>query len=356
MPGLNIQSSSEIRVLEHYSAQAFLAVSYPTLCKHERSSNIILAHALKKVSAEAALTGCQFISQSEIALDAPTSDEFSDSLWLTVWSTSPQGVTELELVLACHRAGPHELPIFLWATQLRMLSSPQWLAPRVAALVDRLESRVPATRVFSVFGMTILVKAFGKCWTSLTGFQMEPQPFYSAYLTYCTKATLIDSKASLPLGHLIRRGMISDIEDIARLGKEFADDSIYFPLTIELARAEAQELVSKGQIWLYEVSGAIAAICAVTRSSMKVSAITKVYTCSNWRRQGFAEHLVRSVTHRLLDCGKESVVLYVGHENSARRVYRRIGFVGLSGKPEDRPEDVEDVLELGFIGANRGHW
>jgi len=90
---------------------------------------------------------------------------------------------------------------------------------------------------------------------------------------------------------------------------------------------------------------------------MKVSAITKVYTCPNWRRQGFAEHLVRSVTRRLLlDCGKESVVLYVGHENSARRVYHRVGFVGLSGNPEERPEDVEDALELGFVGTNRGHW
>jgi len=151
--------------------------------------------------------------------------------------------------------------------------------------------------------------------------------------------------------------VISDIEDIARLAKGFADDSIYFPLDIELARVEAHELVSKGQIWLYEVSGAVAAICAVTRSSMKVSAITKVYTCPNWRRQGFAEHLVRSVTRRLLlDCGKESVVLYVGHENSARRVYHRVGFVGLSGNPEERPEDVEDALELGFVGTNRGHW
>lgn len=222
MPGLNLQSS-EFRVLEHYSAQAFLAVSYPTLCKHERSSNIILAHALKKISAEAALTGCHFVTQSEVALDLPSSDEHNDSLWLTVWSTSPQGTAELDLVLACHRDGHHDLPVFLWAT---MLSSPQWLAPRVAALGDHLASCVPPTRVFSVFGMAALVKAFSKYWTSLTGFQVEPHPFYSAYLTYCTKRTLINSEVNLPFGHLIRRGTISDIEDIARLGKGFADDSV----------------------------------------------------------------------------------------------------------------------------------
>lgn len=226
MPGLKFQSPSEICVLDHYSAQAFLAVSYPTLCKHERSSNIILGHALKKVSAEAALTGCQFVTQSEVALDAPSSDELNDSLWLTVWSTSSQGIVDLELVLACHPAGQHELPVFVWATQPRMLSSPQWLAPRIAALADRLASFVPPTRVYSVFGMTALVKAFSKYWTSLTGFQVEPQPFYSACLSYCTKETFVDPKVNLPFGHLIRRGVISDIEDIARLGKGFADDSV----------------------------------------------------------------------------------------------------------------------------------
>lgn len=226
MPGLKYHVSSEIRVLEHYTAQAFLAVTYPTLCKHERSSNIILAHALKKISVEAALTDCQFVTQSEVALDAPSSDELSDSLWLTVWTTSRQDSVELDLVLACHRAGQHELPVFLWAAQPRMLSSPQWLAPRVTALADRLASCVPPTRAFSVFGMTALVKAFSKYWTSLTGFQVEPQPFYSAYLTYCTKETITDPEVNLPFGHLIRRGMSSDIEDIAKLGKRFADDSV----------------------------------------------------------------------------------------------------------------------------------
>lgn len=226
MPGLKYHLSSEIRVLEHHSAQDFLAVTYPTLCRHERSSNIILAHAIKKISAEAALTGCQFVTQSEVTLDTPSSDEFSDSTWLTIWSTSPQGIVGLDLVLACHRAGQHDLPVFLWASQPRMLSSPQWLAPRVTTLADRLASCVPPTRVFSIFGMTALVKAFGKCWTSLTGFQVEPQPFYAAYLTYCNKETFIDSEVDLPFGHSIRRGMISDIEDIAKLGKGFADDSV----------------------------------------------------------------------------------------------------------------------------------
>ena len=48
------------------------------------------------------------------------------------------------------------------------------------------------------------------------------------------------------------------------------------------------------------------------------------------------------------------VVLYVGHTNSAARVYDRVGFVGLSGKP--KVSGVEDWLELGFENTDRGHW
>ena len=38
---------------------------------------------------------------------------------------------------------------------------------------------------------------------------------------------------------------------------------------------------------------------------------------------------MRHRSRLLFDFGKESVVLYVGHENSAQRVYDRVGFAGL---------------------------
>jgi hypothetical protein len=57
----------------------------------------------------------------------------------------------------------------------------------------------------------------------------------------------------------------------------------------------------------------------------------------------------------LFDCGKRNVTLYVGHNNSAQRVYDRVGFVGLCGK--EKVTGVEDSLELGLVtGAPRGHW
>jgi hypothetical protein len=60
-------------------------------------------------------------------------------------------------------------------------------------------------------------------------------------------------------------------------------------------------------------------------------------------------------TSLLFDCGKRNVTLYVGHNNSAQRVYDRVGFVGLCGK--EKVNGVEDSLELGLVtGAPRGHW
>jgi len=57
----------------------------------------------------------------------------------------------------------------------------------------------------------------------------------------------------------------------------------------------------------------------------------------------------------LVDCGKRTVTLYVGHNNSAQRVYDRVGFVGLCGK--EKVPGVEDSIELGLVtGAPRGHW
>ena len=60
----------------------------------------------------------------------------------------------------------------------------------------------------------------------------------------------------------------------------------------------------------------------------------------------------------IVDCSmlktKQQVALYVGINNDAQHIYDRVGFVGLCGK--ERPANVEDVLEIGFRGTNRGYW
>ena len=72
-------------------------------------------------------------------------------------------------------------------------------------------------------------------------------------------------------------------------------------LTEEKALEEANLLIQKGQLWVYEVRTelkppAIACIVAVTRISENVACITKVYTDEEWRKKGCAEKLVSYVT------------------------------------------------------------
>ncbi|KAI0639937.1 hypothetical protein C8Q77DRAFT_1152863 [Trametes polyzona] len=363
MPGINASNPSNMFVMQHDTAACFLSYTAPFLRRHEASSNIVLAHALKRVDAQAALSGFEFTSESDVYarlssadLDTYTPRPTRDSFWLTVWShPSPSSPPTLDLVLACVDWTLGDYPIFLWTPNRVSAASSAWLAPRIADLTMHLNCCVPPERVFSVFGLTTLVKAFSRAWTNLTGFTVEPEPFYAALFSQCRADTFRESDAALPEGHRLRKGTMNDLEAVAQLCKEFADDSIYFPLSIERARIEARELISKGLLWVYDAAGDITTICAVTRNSHRVSAITKVYTTPRWRRNGCAEYLVREVTAQLLfSVGKESVVLYVGHENSAQRVYDRVGFVGLCGK--SKPDTVEDSLELGFVGADRGHW
>ncbi|OBZ79109.1 hypothetical protein A0H81_01524 [Grifola frondosa] len=361
MPGLNASSSHTI-IMQHDTASDFLASSYPTLRRHEASANIVLAHALKRVSAEAALSGYEFMSDTDVKnwLSAADPSSFTphhneDAFWLTMWSSSPSGSYTLDLVLACVNWTLGEYPIFLWTPIRPSTLSPSWLVPRDPT-AHRISEQLCSsrTRLLGVRNDSTS-KTFARIWTALTGFAVEPEPFYAAYFSYCTTDSFQYSDAVLPEGHQLRRSTMADLEPVARLCKEFADDSIFFPLSIERARIEARELIAKGLLWVYDAHGDISTICAVTRNTHRVSAITKVYTTPRWRRRGCAEYLVREVTARLLfDCGKDCVVLYVGHDNSAQRVYDRVGFAGLCGK--DKPEGVEDSLELGFVGAKRGHW
>jgi ribosomal protein S18 acetylase RimI-like enzyme len=361
MPGLlnPPNQSATITVFLHNSATDFLSAVHPELCSQQHSSGIIFAHALKRLNIEA---GNRISSQTDLSdwlqshRSSGVSHRESGSFWLSVWSYhNPAGKPTLDLVLSCLNWTLGNYPIFLWSPVGAETIETAWLLPRITQLAGKLLSCVPPERVFTVFGMTPLVRAFARCWSEFTGFQVEKEPVYAAYLSYCTPTTFINSESRIPAGHQIRQANISDLEPVAQLCKEFADESVYFPLTLQRGRIEARELIENGQVWVYNVNDGCSTICAVARSTPQVSTITKVYTTPKFRKMGCAECLIRYVTRELLfEDKKASVALYVGHQNNAQRVYDRVGFAGLCGK--DKPEGVEDSLELGFIGANKGHW
>ncbi|PSR71083.1 hypothetical protein PHLCEN_2v13052 [Hermanssonia centrifuga] len=233
MPGLNASRSHSV-IMQHDSASDFLAAAYPTLQRHEASANIVMAHALKRVSTEAALSGFQFTCDSDVEnwLSSADASSFTphrneNAFWLTLWSSpSPSSPPVLDLVLACVDWTLGKYPIFLWTPQSQSTIASAWLAPRIRQMAEHLRLCVPPQRVFSVFGMTPLVKTFTRCWTALTGFVVEPEPFYAAYFSFCTAKTFKNSRFPLPAGHHLRRAMISDVDSVAQLCKEFADDSV----------------------------------------------------------------------------------------------------------------------------------
>lgn len=235
MPALTVTTSPPINsiVVQHDTATDFLSAAYPALRRYERSSNIILAHALQLVSTESALTACAFITDSDVHL--PSIQIFPhkrDTFWLTLWSSHSDFYSDHsmpDVVLSCTSSTFGNYPIFVWTPHHHTFATQaSWLIPRMVTLTKHLSSCIPRERVFSVFGLEVLVRTFADVWTDITGIQVIPKPFYVAYLTYCTPESSRNSEYtnSLPLGHCIRRAAFCDLHSVAQLCYEFSEDSV----------------------------------------------------------------------------------------------------------------------------------
>ena len=224
MPG-KPTSSSLITVQQHRTATDFLSVTHSHLQDKELSSNIVFAHALKRLQKEA---GRALTTPSDVDgwLRFPRHPVPEDphAFWLTVWTTDPtKNTATLDLILSCIDWALGNYPIFIWSPQPE---DKAWFIPRVTELTNCLREYVPPERVFSAFGMTWLIKPFSEYWTGLTGHEVEAEPFYAALLSHCTQPTFIDSSSQLPVGHVTRPATQSDTESVAQLCKEFGDDSV----------------------------------------------------------------------------------------------------------------------------------
>jgi hypothetical protein len=240
MPGLTpVHLSANTLVVHHDSAADFLSATFPTLRRHEESANIVFAYALKLLGSEAVLTGCHFTNESDVSTwwkqrtrtvqstVARPRVKSNEPFWLTVWSSpSPFNPPTLDIVLSCVSGKLGDYPIFLWTPKTPTPISPSWLTPRIELLAEHLVDIVPPRRVFSIFGMTPLVKSFTRYWSDLVQCPVEPQPFYAAHYTYCTLKTFKEAIDPLPSGDNIRRASVEDLTAVAQLCKEFADDSV----------------------------------------------------------------------------------------------------------------------------------
>ncbi|KAF7347602.1 N-acetyltransferase domain-containing protein [Mycena venus] len=257
----SLSGEEKVVVLQHGSAADFLAFAYPTLRLHEHSANIVLAHALVRAAGGLPASSTQ-----------PTP---ASNFWLTVWSQHPKSPPVLDIALSCIESPTFgNYPVFVWTPAEQGVQAPQWLDRRIGAVAGHLQACVAPERVFAVFGITALVTTFAEAWTALTGFQVNPKPLYKAFFAVCTPETLKLTASAAQCG--ARRATMRDLEAAARLCHDFADGSEY-PLSLADATAEARQLIDKGQLWVGTLMGEIASICAVTRTSLHVSGITKVH-------------------------------------------------------------------------------
>ncbi|KAG2143005.1 hypothetical protein DEU56DRAFT_733420 [Suillus clintonianus] len=338
MPGLN----SPVRYFDRTNIPKDV---WDVLRAHAARANVILPHA-EKVSSHP-----EFLPDSE-------------QLWMVY---SEPGTSKIRFILSCTEGPLGTYPIFIVPTAPIVELIPELLQSPMEALCYALlnEANVRRQRVFSVFSVQPVAEAFASAWGKIAEIDCIKQPYYDAIFTMCTQCTLETSVLAVAPSEEevieLRLAVPQDVDKISSLCQEFANTSHPFILTSEQASKEASLLIENGQVWVYEIEDAggetdIASIVAVTRESNAVAAITKVYTPQKWGRKGRAERLVRRVCRELLKT-HEQVVLYVGADNHAKKLYNRVGFQGLSeGSP---PIDgVEKWLEIGFDRAEveLGHW
>jgi hypothetical protein len=197
----------------HTSPTDFLATTRAWLFAHERRANIILPHAekLKVQEQSGSLAPGQF--------------------WITAWSASPPAPPSttpprgphLDFVLACTEGHMGTYPLFLFSTHEIVTLPEQWLDQCMRQLAQRLMTLVDPARVFSIFGQERAVQMLCRHWSDLTGFHPASQPYYEASSTYCSPETFVSTPKA---GHVMRKAVLSDLDQVARLCQEFAEDSV----------------------------------------------------------------------------------------------------------------------------------
>ncbi|KAG0707459.1 hypothetical protein DFH29DRAFT_844488 [Suillus ampliporus] len=346
MPGLNSS------VQRYDSSTGIPKDVWTTFRANSARANVILPHAEK-------VFGLQTFT--------PRIDP-TGQLWLVY---SKPGTSEIKFILSCTKGPLDKYPLFIVPTDPIAELTPELLKSPMEVLCNMLlnEPGFRKQRVFSVFSVKPVTEAFVLAWETLAKIRRHEEPYYDALFTMCTKDTLVSQQRAAPPSQDVvlapRFAVEQDVEKMAVLCHRFAATSVCLFLhsfsAMKKAREEAKLMIANKQVWVLEIQKPneepdIASIVAVTRKSKDVAAITKVYTPEEWRGRRCAERLVRYVCTELLE-KYEQVVLYVGVENDARRVYDRVGFKGLSeGAPAI--DGVENWLEIGFDQAKveLGHW
>ena len=317
-----------------------------------------------------------------------------------VWITCSYS-SDVKFVLAITQGYMGPYPAFIFTTIPFDKLTDQYIRPFISMLAQALAGAVPMQRIFSVFAVEPVTLIFVEEWARITGIQAYPEPYYAAKISHCTLASL-DSRSTFDdaaLGYYLRPAVQADIPAIAKLCLLFAAAAVsvlvscsFLLLILSLSSLHSGcRRVERGkkQRYLF-IIGKYGSIQPETKPNKK--RLHRLWHAPATARQlaqsrrslltlVCATAVVRSASSDMfanskLSCflgswifsnrayaslltteGKESVVLYVAHDNpAANHVYGKVGFAGLGNG--ERVLDVDPWMEIGFDRTKvvLGHW
>jgi hypothetical protein len=209
--------SNNIRVVAYTQAKDLPPAAMVTLKADQRNANIILPYILSEINAER---------------QGRTSKE---NVWLVV-SSYPNSRSDsvIDFIVAATNGALGKYPLFIYHARPFATLTAAFLEPRIKAITSTLSSCVPLSRVFSVFAVESVTRAFVSTWTKANGIKTADahikgaSEYYAALLTPCDRRSFRNRSITMhpSLNFNIRRATREDIPIVAQLCYEFAAVSV----------------------------------------------------------------------------------------------------------------------------------
>ncbi|KAF9047567.1 hypothetical protein BJ165DRAFT_1526860 [Panaeolus papilionaceus] len=266
-----------------------------------------------------------------------------DHIWAIV--SHRRNPNHVRFVLSITNSILSTYPVFLFTTISYQDQDFNKFIPPMHALVRQLRAYgVSRSRIYSVFGPEALAKAFAYSWTEFTGIPVT-ETYYDSWLATITPETFVSGTAPSFDTQILQfcPATVHDIHGVASLCFKFAETSPPFQITKEQAYLEAEYLVNNQLVWVCRAwsnthqKWRVVSLVAYTRNTPTSATITKVYTLESARGDGIALKLTNTVCRHLFSHGKREISLFVGVENKAGFVYKRLGFPVPPMPPQGQP-------------------
>lgn len=96
---------------------------------------------------------------------------------------------------------------------------------------------------------------------------------------------------------------------------------------VEAGRVEIKALIEKKNLFFYEVSGTLVAMCAINRKLIRGVSVSLVYTLPQYRGNGYAKQMMSELAKVIFANKNEFACLYVDQCNpSSNKAYKAIGY------------------------------